>query len=121
MQTSSASFRDQVAAALVIAESNTPGQYEPKKIFHNNKVFVLADQLHGLRHSRKAPAWILNHGRQLVELNSDGSRGQKWWSCQMCEEANKSKLYVMTATTSAMHHLSQFVMFRYFLRLTDPG
>jgi hypothetical protein len=112
MQTSSPSFRDQVAAALVIASSDSPGHSEPKKIFHN-KVFVLADQLHDLRHNRKAPAWILNHGRQLIELNPDGSRGQKWWSCQICEEANKSKLYVMTATTSAMHHLSRFVNFRH--------
>jgi hypothetical protein len=121
MQTSSASFRNQVAAALVIAESDSPGHNEPKKIFHNNKVFVLADQLHDLRHNRKTPAWILNHGRQLIELNSDGSRGQKWWSCQICEEADKSKLYVMTATSSAMHHLSRFVNFRHSVALTDPG
>ena len=45
METSSASLRDQIAAASVIAESDSPGLNEPKKIFYDNKVFVPADQL----------------------------------------------------------------------------
>jgi hypothetical protein len=53
----------------------------------------------------KRRAFCSPHGAYLVEIGDDFEQKKTWWSCNLCDEAKKTLLYVADSTNAATKHL----------------
>ncbi|KAM9873504.1 transposase-like protein [Verticillium dahliae] len=66
---------------------------------------------------RPRTTWIKDHGVFLLELNPGGATKPAQWLCRACDNMGSPQLFQVTASTSAILHLREYMSILYLKAL----